>query len=138
MCTVLLPPGVNPIAVNKYVSNHIHHIASCITSYIISYTIYRITSYHIITYIIYIISYIISYIVLYIVSYIIYHIYHIIYLIISIIYHISYHIIPYIIYFHGRHGDNGAFIVIILPSNFVFLSMSDSLKHSDYHTFYQI
>ena len=23
MCTVLLPPGVNPIAVNKYISYHI-------------------------------------------------------------------------------------------------------------------
>jgi hypothetical protein len=30
MCTVLLPPGVNPIAVNEYISYHI-------TSYIISY-----------------------------------------------------------------------------------------------------
>jgi len=24
MCTVLLPPGVNPIAVNKYVNNSMH------------------------------------------------------------------------------------------------------------------
>ena len=26
MCTVLLPPGVNPIAVNKYISYHIKYI----------------------------------------------------------------------------------------------------------------
>jgi len=56
MCTVLLPPGGNLIAVNKYIilyhiSNHIipyriiqYHIIPCIISYIISYTI----SYHII------------------------------------------------------------------------------------------
>ena len=81
MCNVQLPPGVNPIAVNKY-------IISCIISYHITYHIisYHIISYHIISY--HIISYIISY---HIISY---HIisYHIIsYHIIS--YHISYHII---------------------------------------------
>ena len=26
MCTVLLPPGVNPIAVNKYISYHIETV----------------------------------------------------------------------------------------------------------------
>ena len=55
-CTVLLPPGVNPTAVDKY-------IISChvITYHIISYHIisYHIISYHIISY--HIISYIISY-----------------------------------------------------------------------------
>jgi len=30
MCTVLLPPGVNPIAVNKYIINHIVDSVSCI------------------------------------------------------------------------------------------------------------
>jgi len=39
MCTVLLPPGVNPIAVNKYIIPY--HI---ITYHIIS---YHIVSYHI-------------------------------------------------------------------------------------------
>ena len=43
MCTVLLPPGVNTIAVNKYISYHI-------VSYIISYISYHISSYHIISY----------------------------------------------------------------------------------------
>jgi len=77
MCTVVLPPGVNPIAV-KY-------IMSCIISYhIISYHIisYHIISYHIISY--HIISYhIISY-------HISYHI-------------ISYHIISYHIYIISYH-----------------------------------
>jgi len=71
-CTVLLPPGVNPVAVNKYIISY--HL-----SYHLSY-IYHITSYHIVSYII---SYIVSY---HIISY---HIsYRIIYHIIS--YHISY------------------------------------------------
>jgi len=78
MCTVLLPPGVNPIVV-KYIS---YYIVSY--SYHISYHIHYI-SYHI--YIIYHISYHIHYIS-YIISYTLYIIYHIIY----IIYHISYHI----------------------------------------------
>ena len=26
MCTVLLPPGDNPIAVNKYIIYHVYHI----------------------------------------------------------------------------------------------------------------
>jgi len=58
MCTVLLPPDVNPIAVNKYIISHIisYHI---ISSYIVSYII----SYHII---IYIISYITSYLILHV------------------------------------------------------------------------
>ena len=69
-CTVLLPPGVNPIAVNKYiVSCHIiYHVISYIISYIISYhvmschiiyinhIIYHI-SYHVMSYIIYAMSY---------------------------------------------------------------------------------
>ena len=49
MCTVLLPPGVNPFAVNKYISYHItYHIISyhIISYHIISYLIiYHITSY---------------------------------------------------------------------------------------------
>jgi len=84
MCTVLLPPGDNPTAVNKYISYHI--------SYIISYTSY--ISYHT--------SYIISYI-----SYISYIIYHIIYHIIHHIYHTSYitsyiisYIMSYLIIYH--------------------------------------
>jgi hypothetical protein len=53
LCTVLLPPGVNPITVNKY-------IISC-------HIIYRIISYRIVSYIITyrVLSYIISYIVSY-------------------------------------------------------------------------
>ena len=43
MCTVLLPPGVNPIAVNKY-------IISYIISYIIPYHIVYTISYHTISY----------------------------------------------------------------------------------------
>jgi hypothetical protein len=96
MCNVLLPPGFDPIAVNKYIISYrivscyiyiisYHHISyhsvSCyIISYIISYRIvsYRIVSYRILSYLI--VSYrIISY---HIISYIIsYHIisYHIIY-----------------------------------------------------------
>ena len=35
MCTVLMPPGVNPIAVNKYIVSY--HIMSCINYHIISY-----------------------------------------------------------------------------------------------------
>jgi len=62
MCTVLLPPGVNPIAVNKYIISYItsHRIVSYrIISYIISYHITSyIISYHITSYII---SYHISY-----------------------------------------------------------------------------
>jgi len=44
MCTVLLPQGVNPIAVNKYIiiSHHIiYHIIYRIVSYIVSYIIVR-------------------------------------------------------------------------------------------------
>jgi hypothetical protein len=60
MCTVLLPPGVNPIAVKYIISYHIiyHIIPYHIISYrIISYNIipYHIISYHIIPY--HIISY---------------------------------------------------------------------------------
>jgi len=34
MCTVLLPPGVNPIAGNKYIKYHtLYHIVSYIISY---------------------------------------------------------------------------------------------------------
>jgi len=101
MCTVLLPPGVKPIEVNKYIIYHIiyhfvsyhiiYHIVSYTITYIISYhTIYHIVSYHTISYIIsyHTISYIISYrIISYIISY------HTIYIIsCSIVsYHISYH-----------------------------------------------
>ena len=60
MCTVLLPPCVSPIAVNKYISYHIisYHI---ISYHIISYHIisYHIISYHIISH--HIMSYRISY-----------------------------------------------------------------------------
>ena len=79
MCTVLQPPGVNPIAVNN-----IYHIIYRIISYhIISYHIisYHIISYHIISY------HIISYIIYHISHRIIYHISH------RIIYHISHRII---------------------------------------------
>jgi len=93
MCTVLLPPGDNPIAVNKYIISY-HTI-----SYHIPYHIYH--SYHII----YISSYhIVSYTILYITSYS-YHIsyhtisYHIPYYI-SYHIHIIYHIIPYRIIYH--------------------------------------
>ena len=58
MCTVLLPPGGNPIAVNKYISYIISfHVSYRIVSYIISHRIisYHIISYHIISY--HIISY---------------------------------------------------------------------------------
>jgi hypothetical protein len=67
MCAVLLPPGVNPIAVNKYIITYhiiLYHIIYHIISYIISYHIISYISYHhIIYHIIYhiIISYIISY-----------------------------------------------------------------------------
>jgi len=97
---VLLPPGVNPIAVDKY------NISYDISYHIISYHIisYHIISYHIISY--HIISYHISYII-YHISHIIYHISHIISYIIShhitsyhIICHISYHIISYHIIYH--------------------------------------
>ena len=81
MCTVLLPPGVNPIAVNKYI----------ISYYIISYH----TSYHHVIYHVMssrIVSYHITYISYHIISY---HIsYHIIYRI------LSYHIISYIVSYH--------------------------------------
>ena len=70
MCTVLLPLGVNPIAV-KYISYHI-------ISDNISYVSYRVVSY--------IVSYI-SYIIYIISCHVIYHIYHIMSC------HISYHII---------------------------------------------
>ena len=82
MCTVLLPPGDNPITVSKYITSHhiIYHIISYhiishhISYHIISYHIsYHIISHHIISY--HIISYHISY---HITSY-----------------HISYHIISY-------------------------------------------
>ena len=58
MCTVLLPAGFNPIAVNKYIISC--HIISYIISYIIS---HHIISYHITSYIIsyHIISHHISY-----------------------------------------------------------------------------
>jgi hypothetical protein len=103
MCTVLLPMGVNPIAVKYIISSYhtIYHIVSYtvsfhisyhIISYYIIYIIYHIISYHIISY--HIISY---HIISCHISYISYHIiYHIISYIIS--YHIiSYHIISYII-----------------------------------------
>jgi hypothetical protein len=77
MCTVLLPPGVNPIAV-KYIISYIYIISHIIYIYIISYITYHIS--HIIY-----ISYHISHII-----YISYHISHIIY-----IYHIIYHIYIY-------------------------------------------
>jgi hypothetical protein len=78
MCAVLLPSGVNPIAIKYIISYHIisYHIISYIIyhiSYIISYHI----SYHIV---LYIISYRTSY---HIISYILYHIYHIIHIIIT-------------------------------------------------------
>ena len=68
MCTVLLPPGVNPTAVNKYIiSYHImsYHISYNIISYhIISYHIisYHIISYHIVSY--HIISYRLRHVIL--------------------------------------------------------------------------
>jgi hypothetical protein len=93
MCTVLLPPGVNPIAV-KYIISYIisYHIMSChvmschaMPYHIIYHIIYHVMSYHII-------SYHISYHVMscHVISYIIYHVmsYHIIYRIIS--YHTFY------------------------------------------------
>ena len=89
MCSVLLSPGVNPIAVNKYIISYrimsCHIVSHRIISYIISYHVmsYRIASYHIIYHIVscHVVSYrIVSYI-----SYIIsYHV-------------ISYHIISYTI-----------------------------------------
>ena len=39
MCIVLLPPGVNPIAVNKYIISYISYILFHIISYITSYII---------------------------------------------------------------------------------------------------
>ena len=33
MYTVLLPPGVNPIAVNKYISYHILFVCKCVLYY---------------------------------------------------------------------------------------------------------
>ena len=123
MCTVLLPPGVYPIAVKYIISyiisyhiisiisyqsyqsyhiNHINHIISIISyqSYHInqSYLIISIISYQ--SYQSYIVSYIISIISYHIIS-IIYHINHIIYQsyhinhIISYIISIIYHIISY-------------------------------------------
>ena len=88
MCTVLLPPGGYPTAVNKYI---VSYIISC---HPISYRIiYHIIQYHIISY--HISYHTISY---HIVSYhtISYHIvpYHIIQ------YHISYNIISYIVSYH--------------------------------------
>ena len=78
MCTVLLPPGVNPIPVNKYIIRDVsYHIIYHIISYHISYhsISYIITSYHIS-------HHMISY--------------HIIYYIICITsYHIPYHITSY-------------------------------------------
>jgi len=38
MCTVLLPPGVNPIAVNKYISYHIDYINYQLDALIIIYS----------------------------------------------------------------------------------------------------
>ena len=90
MCTVLLPPGDNPIAVNKYI---IYRNISChISCHIIS---YHVISYHIVSYLI--ISYHTISCHIYIYHVIPYHIsYHIIpYHVIS--YHISYLVIPYII-----------------------------------------
>ena len=91
MCTVLLPPGVNPTAVNKYIiSYQSYHIISYHIYHIIS---YRIISYHIILY--HIISYHISYRIAshHITSH---HItsYH-------ISYHISSHHIIYILSYHN-------------------------------------
>ena len=86
---MLLPPGVNQIAVDKYIISYIiYHI---ISYHIIYHILYYIISYHIILYIIYyiILYHIILYIIYYIISYII-SLYHIIYHI--ILYHISYHI----------------------------------------------
>jgi len=46
MCTVLLPPGVNPIAV-KYISHHIiYHIIYYISHHIVHHIILYITPYH--------------------------------------------------------------------------------------------
>jgi hypothetical protein len=58
MCTVLLPPGGNPIAVKYIISYHI--ISYHIVSYHIIYIIYHIL-YHITSHVSYRISYIISY-----------------------------------------------------------------------------
>jgi len=83
MCTVLLPPGVNPVPVKYIIS---YQIIYQIISYIVSYQII----YHIISY--QIISYIISYQIIYQIIYIISN--HIVYHIISN--HISYYIKSYI------------------------------------------
>jgi hypothetical protein len=73
--TVLLPAGVNPVAVNKYFIPYIPYISSYHISYLI-YIISYIVSYHIsyhISYISYIVSYHISYHhIIYIISYIIF------------------------------------------------------------------
>jgi len=68
VCKCILPPGDNPIAVNKYIIYHIYRIISCIIyiTYILSY----IVPYHVIYHISYHISDHISY-------HTIYHIYHI-------------------------------------------------------------
>jgi hypothetical protein len=46
MCTVLLPPGGSPIAVNKYIISYLTSYISYHISYIISYHISYHTSYH--------------------------------------------------------------------------------------------
>jgi len=89
MCTVLLPPGVNTLAVNKYIiSYHMYHI-----SYHVSYIWY--ITHHIIYHIMYHIWYI-SYVISYISYPIIYHI--ISYIISCIIYHVCLIYDIYIIY----------------------------------------
>ena len=101
MCTVLLPPGVNPIAVNKYI---IYHISYTISYHLMSWHVMscrvvscRVVSCHVMS-----CHVILYYIILYrIVSYIIScHVvsYHISYHIIT-----SYHIIYHIAYIMSCH-----------------------------------
>ena len=117
MCTLLLPPGVNPIAGNKSIISY--HI---ISYHIISYHIisYHITSYHIISY--HIISYHISYHIIshHITSYI-----------------ILYHIIPYLIIYYimsylspqQHQCENLQSCKVKGSLNIVFMVFTDIYKH---------
>jgi len=84
--SLLLQPGVNPIAVNKY-----------IISYTITYHIQYHISYHILYHIYRVIYHNIYHIIYHVIYYIIYHI------IYNIIYHIICYIISYIIYITSYH-----------------------------------
>ena len=109
MCTVLLPMGDNPIAVDKYIISYIisyhimsYHISHNVVSHHIIYHImsYIILSYHIVYRIIYhVISYHISYHISYITSYISYHI-------ISYIISVKYNWILNRIQYNGDPNEN--------------------------------